>query len=70
MALEKIGINIMEAIIIGDDIESDIQGAKNAGIKGILVKTGKGQEKFKKNYNSKIDPFLTLESFSELRNLL
>ena len=70
LALEKIGVNTKEAIIIGDDVESDIQGAKNAGIKGILVKTGKGQEKFQKNYQSKIEPFLTLKSISELRNLL
>ena len=70
LALEKIGIHTNEAIIIGDDAESDIQGAQNAGIKGILVKTGKGQEKFQKNYHSKIEPFLTLKSFSELRNLL
>jgi len=70
LALEKIGVNTKEAIIIGDDVESDIKGAKNAGIKGILVKTGKGQEKFQKNYQSKIEPFLTLKSISELRNLL
>ena len=27
--------------MIGDDIESDIEGAQNAGIYSILVKTGK-----------------------------
>ena len=70
LALEKIGVNTNEAIIIGDDIESDIQGAENAGIKGVLVKTGKGQMEFQKNYQSNIEPFLTLKSFSELRNLL
>ncbi len=70
LALEKIGVNANEAIIIGDDIESDIQGAENTGIKGILVKTGKGQKKFQKNFHSKIDPFLTLNSISELRKLL
>ncbi len=70
LALKKIDVDTNEVIIIGDDIESDIQGAENAGIKGILVKTGKGQKKFQKNYNSKIEPFLTLNSFSELRNLL
>ncbi|QEE15022.1 HAD-IIA family hydrolase [Promethearchaeum syntrophicum] len=70
LALEKIGINANDAIIIGDDVESDIQGAQNAGVKGILVKTGKGQAKFQKNYESKIIPFLKLNSFSELRKLL
>ena len=70
MALKKINIDTNEAIIIGDDIESDIKGAENAGIRGFLVETGKGQKKFRMNYHSKIEPFLTLKTFSELRNLL
>ena len=28
-------------MVIGDDIESDIKGANNAGIYAVLVKTGK-----------------------------
>jgi len=70
MALKKINIDTNEAIIIGDDIESDIKGAENAGIRGFLVETGKGQKQFQKNSLSKIEPFLTLKTFSELRNLL
>ena len=70
MALKKINIDTNEAIIIGDDIESDIKGAENAGIRGFLVETGKGQKQFQKNFLSKIEPFLTLKTFSELRNLL
>jgi ribonucleotide monophosphatase NagD (HAD superfamily) len=30
--------------MVGDDIESDIQGAQQAGIKAALVKTGKFRE--------------------------
>ncbi|MHA1511460.1 MAG: HAD-IIA family hydrolase [Promethearchaeota archaeon] len=70
MALKKIDVDTNEAIIIGDDIESDIKGAENAGIRGFLVETGKGQNNFHKNFLSKIEPFLTLKTFSELRNLL
>jgi HAD superfamily hydrolase (TIGR01458 family) len=70
LALKKINVDTNEAIIIGDDIESDIKGAEKAGIRGFLVETGKGQKKFQKNLLSKIEPFLTLKSFSELRNLL
>ena len=66
----SINVDTNEAIIIGDDIESDIKGAENAGIRGFLVETGKGQKKFQKNLLSKIEPFLTLKTFSELRNLL
>jgi ribonucleotide monophosphatase NagD (HAD superfamily) len=27
--------------MIGDDIEADVRGAKDAGLRGILVRTGK-----------------------------
>lgn len=63
-ASEKIKLKPNEVIVIGDDIESDIQGAINAGIKGILVKTGKGQ-----NFNpnkSTIKPFKAVDSFTSL----
>jgi HAD superfamily hydrolase (TIGR01458 family) len=40
-ALEKIGCKAGETIMIGDDIRGDIEGSQNAGIRGLLVKTGK-----------------------------
>ena len=40
-ALEKIGCKAGETIMIGDDIRGDIDGSQNAGIRGLLVKTGK-----------------------------
>lgn len=40
-ALQKIGLAAGETIMVGDDIENDISGAQSAGIKGILVETGK-----------------------------
>ena len=40
-ALEKIGCKADETIMIGDDIRGDIDGSQNAGIRGLLVKTGK-----------------------------
>ncbi|MFX0106321.1 MAG: HAD-IIA family hydrolase [Candidatus Hodarchaeota archaeon] len=67
-ALEKLKIKSDEALVIGDDIESDIQGAINASIKGILVKTGKGQ--YYESRESKINPFMVLDSFSSLTELL
>ena len=50
-AIKKIKLKQDEVLVVGDDIESDIQGAINAGIKGILVRTGKGQffESYKSN---------------------
>lgn len=65
-ALKKIRLNQDEVFVVGDDIESDIQGAINAGIKGILVRTGKGQS-FEYD-KSQISPFKIIGSFSSLKD--
>lgn len=41
-ALDKLGVDATHAVMIGDDVIQDVQGALSAGIgKGILVRTGK-----------------------------
>ncbi len=40
-ALLKTGVAASETVMIGDDIENDIGGAQGAGIRGVLVETGK-----------------------------
>src|SRR5437764_9470528 len=40
-ALLSIGVAAQEAVMVGDDIENDIGGAQQAGLRGILVCTGK-----------------------------
>lgn len=40
-ALASLGVAPSEAAIIGDDLESDVRGGQAAGMKGILVRTGK-----------------------------
>jgi HAD superfamily hydrolase (TIGR01458 family) len=40
-ALAELGIDAVEAVLIGDDLSDDIGGAQAAGIPGILVRTGK-----------------------------
>ncbi|TMD66755.1 MAG: TIGR01458 family HAD-type hydrolase, partial [Chloroflexi bacterium] len=42
-ALLSIKMGAHEAIMVGDDIENDIRGAQGAGLRGILVRTGKHQ---------------------------
>lgn len=37
VALEKLGVKPSEAIVVGDSIETDLEGAKAAGIKGVLI---------------------------------
>ncbi|MFF3333043.1 HAD-IIA family hydrolase [Streptomyces sp. NPDC002888] len=40
-ALGHLGVGADEALMVGDDIESDVLAAQRAGITGVLVKTGK-----------------------------
>lgn len=39
--LAALGLAADETVMIGDDIEADVRGAKDAGLRGILVRTGK-----------------------------
>ncbi len=57
-----------ESVMVGDDIESDIGGAMDAGLKAILVKTGKYREEFAKKTG--IKPNLTLPSIADLPDAL
>ncbi len=43
-ALAELGADPAEAVMVGDDIESDIGGAKAAGLSAVLVRTGKFRE--------------------------
>jgi ribonucleotide monophosphatase NagD (HAD superfamily) len=53
--------------MVGDDIEADIKGAQDAGLKAALVKTGKFQaEDLKRG----IVPDAVLETVSDLPTLL
>ncbi|MEA1993908.1 MAG: TIGR01458 family HAD-type hydrolase [Euryarchaeota archaeon] len=53
-----------EVVIIGDDITTDIQGAKNIGAHSILLKTGKFNQK--EVSDSNIHPDMILESIADL----
>jgi len=44
MALDDLGIRPQYAAMIGDDIFTDVRGAQEMGMTGILVKTGKYRE--------------------------
>ncbi|MDM5270856.1 TIGR01458 family HAD-type hydrolase [Sulfurovum sp. zt1-1] len=41
LACASIGVDPRNAVMIGDDIQSDISGAQEAGLQAILVRTGK-----------------------------
>jgi HAD superfamily hydrolase (TIGR01458 family) len=40
-ALAELGSTPSEAVMVGDDVEADIGGAKQIGMRGVLVRTGK-----------------------------
>ena len=67
IALESLQLSPDEAVVIGDDITSDIVGAENMEMRSILVKTGK----FKSNQleNPVAKPTWVLESVSGLTQL-
>lgn len=44
-ALNDLGIKPEEAVMIGDDVVSDVGGAQDCGMRGILVRTGKYRTK-------------------------
>jgi HAD superfamily hydrolase (TIGR01458 family) len=65
LALEDLDMQPHEVAMVGDDVEADVAGAQAAGLKGILVKTGK--------YRSGADrggADLVLQSFAELPEAL
>jgi HAD superfamily hydrolase (TIGR01458 family) len=40
-ALRSLGVSAGEAVMVGDDVESDVLGAQAHGLTGVLVRTGK-----------------------------
>jgi len=67
-ALSDMGISPERAAMVGDDLDSDIGGAKRCGMKGILVMTGKYREDRVKN--ATIQPDYILSSIATLPDLL
>lgn len=45
LALDSLGLPPGEVLMVGDDIESDIVGAKDAGLPAVQVRTGKFRER-------------------------
>ncbi|CAF92835.1 unnamed protein product [Tetraodon nigroviridis] len=72
-ALADLGCSPSEAVMIGDDVRDDVAGAQDAGMLGVLVRTGK----YRTGDEAKIHPppHLTCDSFPQavehvLENLL
>ena len=61
--LEMLGCQGADAFMIGDDIVGDVQGAQLAGLKGILVRTGKFRSQ---DLDGDVTPDTVLDSIAEL----
>jgi ribonucleotide monophosphatase NagD (HAD superfamily) len=59
---------MQHAIMIGDDIETDVGGAQAFGIRGVLVKTGKYREDAVAR--SAVRPEAVLDSIADLQRWL
>lgn len=66
--LQSAGCYAHEALLLGDDIDSDIGGAQQAGITAILVQTGKYRADYAKR--SIIQPDALLASVAQLPDYL
>ncbi len=68
LALADMGLTPRQAVMIGDDILSDVGGAQNAGLRGVLVRTGKYREAVAAA--SPIKPDAVIDSVADLLHLL
>ncbi len=67
-ALSSIGVRAREAIMVGDDIENDVEGAQRVGIQGVLVCTGK--HKADSPLLKRVHPAVILPSIADLPGYL
>jgi ribonucleotide monophosphatase NagD (HAD superfamily) len=68
LALNDLALPPEKVAMVGDDIESDIAGAKRVGVRGILVKTGKYLPSDLERVD--IHPWKTVESIADLPEIL
>jgi HAD superfamily hydrolase (TIGR01458 family) len=68
LALGELGVSADRAAMVGDDVEADVGGAMEAGLAGILVRTGKYREDLVKE--SGIEPTATVDSITDVPGLL
>ncbi len=67
-ALASAGASPESAIVVGDDLDSDVGGAQSAGLRGVLVRTGKFREGDLER--SRVRPDAVVGSLGQLPGLL
>ena len=66
--LGSLGVDAEDAAMVGDDVESDVAGAMNEGLAGVLVRTGKYREEFVRE--SGVKPTATVDSIAAVPELV
>ncbi len=66
--LEELDVEPKAAVMVGDDVESDVGGALGAGLAGVLVRTGKYREDAVRA--SAIQPTAVVDSIADIPALL
>ncbi|MFF5012866.1 TIGR01458 family HAD-type hydrolase [Streptomyces sp. NPDC001165] len=67
-ALARLGVTADQALMVGDDVESDVLAAQRVGIAGVLVRTGKYQPETLAGASG--TPDRVVDSFADLPALL
>lgn len=67
-ALARLGADAGQALMVGDDVESDVLAAQRAGLTGVLVRTGKFQQEALEEAGG--TPDHVLDSFADVPALL
>ncbi len=68
LALGELGVGADRAAMVGDDVEADVGGAMEAGLAGILVRTGKYREDLVER--SGVDPTAIVDSIADVPALI
>lgn len=68
LALSQLGAEPARAAMVGDDVESDVLGAMRAGLRGVLVRTGKYREETARRADPQ--PNAIIDSIADLPALL
>ncbi|MBE8474489.1 TIGR01458 family HAD-type hydrolase [Streptomyces justiciae] len=67
-ALARLGVGADEAVMVGDDVESDVLAAQAAGVTGVLVRTGKFLPETLRDASG--TPDHVIDSFADVPGLL
>ncbi|MER6036807.1 MULTISPECIES: TIGR01458 family HAD-type hydrolase [unclassified Streptomyces] len=67
-ALSRLGVGAEQALMVGDDIESDVLAAQRAGLTGVLVRTGKYRPETHESASGA--PDRVVDSFADVPALL